>query len=463
MQTKLIITLTGAVLLAGCSFTPQHVRPAGAIPEALPQGDPYRPAATDAPDVTAIGWRDFFLDPKLRVVIELGLENNRDLRIATANALQARAQYRSQRADLLPTVSTSASASFSNLPLATTGTTKSYSLDAGLSSFEIDLFGRVRSLTRAAQEQYFASQEGQRSSRITLIAEIAAAYLTLAADKDQLRISRDTLESYRQSVELTGAQFRNGVSSELELRQADTNYQSARNDIATRQTQIAQDVNALNLLVGKTLAQDMLPDGLGTKDYTLSDLPANLSSAILLRRPDVLQAEHQLIAQEANIGAARAAMFPTLSLTSTLGTLSGGLSGLFKTSSDSWTVSPTATWTLFDYGKRRANIRYYEAGRQAAVATYESTLQTAFKEVADALATRGTIDEQVSARTARANSAEVAARLSDARYRAGVDSFLTTLDSQRTAYSARQDLLTTRLARINNLIEIYRYFGGGLG
>ena len=461
MDKKLMIALTGCVLLAGCSMAPGHVRPTGAIPAALPQGEAYRPATTDAPDVTALGWKDFFLDPKLRDVIALGLENNRDLRVAMANTLQARAQYRSQRADLVPAVSTSASASYSNLALST-GTTQSYALNAGLSSFEIDLFGRVRSLTRAAQEQYFASQEAQRAARITLIAEIAAAYVTLAADKDQLRISREVLESYRQSVELTGAQFHNGVSSELALRQADTNYQSARNDIATRQTQIAQDINALNLLVGKTLPDDLLPQGLGAKDYTVPDLPANLSSAVLLRRPDVLQAEHQLIAQEANIGAARAAMFPTISLTSTLGTLSSGLSGLFKPNSDSWTVSPSATWTIFDAGKRRANLRYYEAGQQAAIATYEGTLQTAFKEVADALATRGTIDEQVSARTARANSADVAARLSDARYRAGVDSFLTTLDSQRTAYSARQDLLTTRLARINNLIEIYRYLGGGL-
>lgn len=462
MKKLFLAVLAGSTLLTGCTFAPNHVRPDGAIPATLPQSGPYPAASTDTPDPTAIGWRDFFVDPKLRDVIALGLENNRDLRVAMANTLQARAQYRIQRADLLPTVSADASASLSNLPLATTGTDRSYSADVGLSSFEIDLFGRVRSLTKAAQEQYFATQEGQRASRIALIAEIASAYLTLAADRDQLRISRDTLESFRQSVELTGAQFRIGVSSELEVRQADTNFQSARNDIATRQTQIAQDQNALNLLVGTTVSADLLPEGLGTKDYTVSQLPANLSSAVLLRRPDVLQAEHQLIAQEANIGAARAAMFPTISLTTTLGTLSGGLSGLFKSNSDAWVVTPSATLPIFDYGRRRANIRYYEAGQKAAIATYEGTLQTAFREVADALATRGTIDEQVNARAARANSANVAARLSDARYRAGVDSFLTTLDSQRTAYSANQDLLTTRLARLNNLVQLYRYLGGGV-
>jgi multidrug efflux system outer membrane protein len=270
------------------------------------------------------------------------------------------------------------------------------------------------------------------------------------------------LESFRQSVELTGAQFRIGVSSELALRQADTNYQSARNDIAMRQAQIAQDQNALNLLVGTSVDASLLPDALGMRDYTLPDLPANLSSQVLLQRPDVIQAEHQLIAQEANIGAARAAFFPTISLTSTVGTISGGLSGLFKDNSSSWTVNPTASLSIFDFGRKQANLRYYQAGRTAAIASYERALQTAFREVADALATRGTIDEQVAARMARADSASVAARLSDARYRAGVDSFLTTLDAQRTSYSAKQDLLATRLARANNLVQLYRTIGGGL-
>jgi multidrug efflux system outer membrane protein len=263
-------------------------------------------------------------------------------------------------------------------------------------------------------------------------------------------------------VGLTRAQFRIGTSSELEVRQADTNYQAARNDIATRSTQIAQDQNALNLLVGTTVAADLLPMGLGSDQFTVSELPNGLSSAVLLKRPDVLQAEHQLIAQEANIGAARAALFPAISLTTTLGTLSSGLSGLFAQNTTNWTVSPSATLPIFDFGRRRSNIRYYQAGRQGALASYEHTLQTAFREVADALATRGTIDEQVAARTARSQSADAAARLSDARYRAGVDSFLTTLDAQRTAYAARQDLLTTRLARLNNLVELYRYLGGGL-
>ena len=388
--------------------------------------------------MTAIGWRDFFTDAKLRATIALGLDQNRDLRVAAANVLQARAQYRAQRADLLPAVSASGTASYTNsvngLPSAD-GTITGYSANLGVSAFEVDLFGRVRNLSRAAQEQYFASEQGRRAARISLIGEIASAYLTLAADQDQLRIAHETLQSFGQSVDLTRARFRVGTNSELEVRQADTNYQSARNDIAARRTEIAQDQNALDLLVGTTVPADLLPDGLGTGDFTVPQLPANVSSAALLKRPDVLQAEHQLIAQEANIGAARAALFPTISLTATLGVASTGLSGLFKPGSDVWTASPSATLPIFDYGQRRANIRYYEAARQGAVATYEKTLQTAFREVADALATRGTIDEQVAARTARAQSADVAARLSNARYLAGVDSFLTTLDAQRTAYT----------------------------
>lgn len=474
MTRSLLALLTGASLLAGCNFAPDHVRPQGAVPATLPQGGIYPPAASDAPDVSAIGWRDFFVDPRLRDVIALGLENNRDLRVAAANVLQARAQYRVQRADQLPTVGVGAGATVANAmgAMASGGgaaagaaggdTVEIYSVNVGVSAFELDLFGRVRNLSRAALEQYFASEEAQRAARISLIAEIASAWLTLAADRDQLAIARDTLESLRQSLDLTQAQFRNGVASELAVRQADTLYQGARNDIAAIETQIARDENALRLLVGTTVAPELLPQGLGEGEHTLADLPANLSSEVLLRRPDVLQAEHQLIAQNANIGAARAAMFPTISLTASLGTISTALSGLFGSGSESWSVGPSANLPIFDFGRRRGNVQYAEASQQAAVATYERTLQTAFREVADALALRGTIGEQVAAQTARTDSAQVAARISDARFRNGVDSFLTSLDAQRTAYAARQQLVTTRLTRETNLVELYRSLGGGL-
>ena len=466
-----VVSLLAATALTGCNLAPNYVRPVGAIPATLPtSGGSAGGVAADA-----IGYRDFFVDPGLRDTIALALENNRDLRLAAANVLQARALYRVQRADLLPTVSTGASATFTNNAVAAGGgaaggagvgapggNIEIYQANIGLSAFEIDLFGRVRNLTRAALEQFFATEEAQRATRVALVGEVASAYLTLAADRDQLRIAQDTLKSFAETLRLTTAQFRVGVASELEQRQADTNYQAARNDIAALNARIAQDRNALNLLAGTTVPAELLPAGLGTRAFTLADLPAGVSSDVLLRRPDVLRAERQLLAQNANIGAARAALFPTISLTATLGTISTALSGLFGAGSKVWTAAPSASLPLFDFGRRRGNVQAAEAQALGAVATYERTLQVAFREVADALAQRGTISEQVAAREARANSAAVAARLSDARYRAGVDSFLVSLDAQRTAYGAQQDLVTTRLLRANTLVTLYRTLGGGL-
>ena len=467
----LALLLAGSALSA-CNLAPNYVRPSGAVPTALPEGGVYPRAATDAPDVTAIGWRDFFTDDRLRQVIQLGLDNNRDLRVAAANVLQARAQYRVQRADILPSISANGAATYTNSAgaAATTGGAAGggstdiqyFQANVGFSAFELDLFGRLRNLSKAALEQYFATEEAQRTTRISLIAEIATAWLTLASDQDQLRLSQNTLKTFEQTLDLTRAQFRFGVASELESRQAETNYQAARNDIATLQTKIAQDQNALNLLVGTTVAADLLPAALGDGRVTRDALPANLSSEVLLRRPDVLQAEHQLIAQNANIGAARAAFFPRISLTAALGTISSGLTGLFGAGTGTYNVAPSVALPLFDAGRNKGNLDYAKASQQAAVATYEKTIQTAFREVADALAQRGTIDEQVSAQTARASAAQVSAKLSDARYRAGVDSFLVALDAQRTAYAAEQQLVTTRTTRSSNLIELYRALGGGL-
>jgi multidrug efflux system outer membrane protein len=462
-----LAALAASVALAGCNLAPKYVRPVGAVPAALPQGGVYPTAPTDAPDVTKIGWRDFFVEDRLRQVIALGLDNNRDLRLAAANVLQARAQYGVQRADLLPTINAGGSATYSKTPIAggagiSTGDVSAYSATVGFSAFELDLFGRIRNQTRAAQEQYFASEEAQRSTRISLIAEIASAWLTMASDQDQLRLSRETLKAFEQTLELTRAQFRIGVTSELEARQAETNYQAARNDIATLTTRIAQDQNALNLLAGMTVDAALLPNGLGDGDAMVKALPGNLSSDLLLRRPDVLQAEHQLIAQNANIGAARAAFFPSISLTATLGTISPALSGLFGGGTGTYNAGPAISLPLFDGGRNRSNLRSAEAAQQGAVATYEKAIQTAFREVADALAQRGTIDEQVAAQTARAEAARVAARLSDARYKAGIDSFLVSLDAQRTAYAAQQQLVSTRLTRGANLVELYRSLGGGL-
>jgi multidrug efflux system outer membrane protein len=474
------LALIASTALAGCNLAPTYVRPVGAVPATLPQGGVYPAASTDARDMTKVGWRDFFTDDRLRQVIQHGLDNNQDLQLAAANVLQARAQYRVSRADLVPSTSVSGSGTYTNNAFGAagaagggngttgaslgTGSTnlEYYSANVGFSAFELDLFGRVRNQNKAALEQYFATEEAQRSTRISLIAEIATAWLTIASDEDQLALSQQTLETFRQTLDLTRAQFRVGVSSELEARQAETNYQSARNDIATLRTQIARDRNALDLLVGAPVAPALLPTALGDTRAGIDVLPTDLSSNVLLRRPDVLQAEHQLIAQSANIGAARAAFFPTISLTATLGTISSALSGLFGSGTGTYTGSPAISLPLFDGGRNKGNLDYARASQQAAVATYQKTVQTAFREVADALALRGTIDEQIAAQDARVNAATIAAKLADARYRAGVDSFLTALDAQRTAYAARQQLVTTRYSRGGNLVELYRSLGGGL-
>ncbi len=482
MNKSLTLLLASASLLSACSFAPKYVRPDPevAVPATLPQGGVYPAAPTDAVDASSIGWREFFLDDKLRQVIELGLANNRDLRIAAGNVLQARAQYRTQRGELFPTIAANATATYTNNMMgggagagagaggavgAGSGSSSDldiYSGQVGVSSYELDLFGRIRNLSRAAQEQVFASEEAQRSARITLIAEIATAWMTMGADGEQLKLSRETLKTFDETLRLTREQFRIGVGSELEVRQAETNYQSARNDIAALETQVARDQNALTLLVGATVSTDLLPAEFAEAPLTRDALPADISSTVLLRRPDVLRAEHQLIAEHANIGAARAAFFPKISLTGLLGTLSLGLSNLFADGSYTYTASPAVSLPLFDGGQRAGNLAYARASQKVAVATYEKTIQVAFREVADALAQRGKIGEQVAANVSRAESAQVAARLSEARFRAGVDSFLTTLDAQRAAYAARQQLVTARLTRASNLVELYRSLGGGL-
>ncbi|WP_242115968.1 efflux transporter outer membrane subunit [Sphingomonas lacusdianchii] len=482
MTLRSLILLAATTALAGCNLAPNNVRPEGAIPLTLPQGGAYPPLGAEQADVTAIAYRDFFTDPRLQAVIATALENNRDYRVTAANVLVARAQYRVTRASQVPTTAANGGVTYTNNPFgalggaggaggqaggaggvpAQSGNLEIYQASVGFSAFELDLFGRVRNLSQAALQEYFATEEAQRAARISLVGEVATAWLTMAADQDQLRLSRETLASFGRTLELTRAQFRVGVISELEVQQAETSYQQARNDIAALTAQIAQDQNAINLLAGTTVPIEQLPSELGERDAVLTNLPTGVSSAVLLRRPDVLQAERRLYAANANIGAARAALFPTISLTATLGTISTALGGLFGAGTQNFSIAPAATLPLFDGGQRRGNVEVARAQQLAAVATYEGTLQTAFREVADALATRGTIDEQLAAQTARAQSAATAERLSDARYRAGVDSFLNTLDAQRTSYAARQTLVQTRLARATNLVTLYRTLGGGL-
>lgn len=470
-NVKALTATSLALALAACNMAPKYVRPDLPVPATSPQGL----AAPDGQGAQAVSadtaWKDFFTDPRLARVIQTSLDNNRDLRIAVANVEQARAQYRVQRADILPTLAGSGSATYQDQPFAqqaaggaggVSGRTDIYTASVGVSAWEIDLFGRVRNLTKAAQESYFASVENRNAAQTALIAETATAWLTMAADQEKLQIARNLEKAFGQTFNLTKARFAKGIASELEVRQAQTSYDQARSDIAQATTLVAQDRNALELLAGTSLSADDLPTALPESDVTLAHLPADLPSSLLLRRPDIAAAEHQLIGANANIGAARAAFFPKISLTAAFGTMSLGLSNLFKSGSDYWSVAPSASLPIFDFGRNQGNLRYARATYDAMVATYEKSVQTGFKEVADALARRATMTNQLEAQTSLRDSARVSYRLSDARFRAGVDDFLTTLDSQRTLYSAEQTLVTTRLTRASNMVEIYRAIGGGL-
>jgi multidrug efflux system outer membrane protein len=472
------VVVAAAVLLSGCiSLEPKYVRPAPPIPAALPQGGAYPAAqatATAAPD---LAWRDFFTDPKLQTVIAQALADNRDLRVAALNIAEARAQYQVQRAALLPHVDANAQGVYESEPTALLGATtgaggaaakakgnvyiRYYSANLGVSNYEVDLWGRVRSLSRQALEQYLATDEARRAVQISLISEVATDYVTYAADLERLNIAEATVKSDAESLRLTQTRFDGGVASELDVRQAEVPLEQAQADVTTYTTTVAQDLNGLTLLVGAPVSSELLPGPMGDDMVTIADLPAGLSSDVLLRRPDVLEAEHQLRAYNANIGAARAAFFPSLSLTGQGGTTSLSLSKLFGAGTGAWSFTPSISLPIFDAGLNAANLRYAKAERGVAVAQYEKAVQTAFREVADALAQRGQAGDYLAAEQRLAATTDRALLLSRARYERGSDTYLNTLTAEVTAYSARQSLVAARLTRATNLITLYRTLGGG--
>jgi multidrug efflux system outer membrane protein len=472
MKHLSILTVALAAALGACSLMPAYQRPASPVPAAFPltrSSDAAPDAATSAATAADIGWRDFFADPRLQQLIGLALDNNRDLRVAVLNIEQSRAQYRIQNATRLPTVNASGSGSTSRSPadLSNTGQagiSRQYSATLGFSAYELDLFGRVRSLNAQALQQFLASEEARRSTHISLVAEVANDYLTLAADQERLKLAQRTLQSQSDSYALTRRQAELGVASDLTLRQAQTTVESARVDVAGYTSQVAKDRNALTLVVGTPLPESLLPTGLDDALAALgsrSDLPAGLPSTLLQRRPDVLQAEHQLKAANANIGAARAAFYPRISLTANAGTASSALSGLFKGGSGSWTFAPQINLPIFDGGSNRANLDLAMVDRDIDVAQYEKAIQTAFREVADSLAVRATVQSQLDAQTALVDASAESYRLSEARLRLGVDSYLQLLDSQRSLYAAQQNLIGTQLTRVANLVTLYKVLGGG--
>ncbi|MDH2432584.1 AdeC/AdeK/OprM family multidrug efflux complex outer membrane factor [Pokkaliibacter sp. MBI-7] len=468
MRTLLPLTL--AVSLAGCAnLAPDFMRPTMPVSDSWPQGAAYKPQDGNQTDVSELGWRDFFTDTKLQQLIQLALDNNRDLRVAVLNIEQARATFRVQRAAQFPAVDGNASSSRTLTPADVAGTadaihSSTYGVNLGISSYELDFFGRVRNLKDQALEQYLATEEAKRNTQISLVSEVATDYLTLAADKEHLRLAQETLKSQQASYDLTKRSFDLGVSTELDLQQARTSVETARYDVAVYTSSVAKDINALRLLLGTEIPAELLPDthqDTTTPVTALQDIPASLPSTVLLKRPDILQAEHLLKGANANIGAARAAFFPSISLTTSYGTSSTELSGLFSGGSTAWSFAPTINLPIFNAGKNQANLDSAKAQRDIYVAQYEQSIQTAFKEVADALADQGTLDEQVAAQQALLNATQRSYDLSDARFRSGVDSYLTVLDSQRSLYTAQQNIITTRLSRLTNMITLYKVLGGG--
>jgi len=470
---RLVLILAAAAALSGCiDLAPKYQRPAMPTSTRFPTGPAYAPAP--AADVPPVGWQDFFSDPKLKRVIAEALANNRDLRIAVANIAAARAQYHIQRAALFPKIDATASATYGQEPASvisngavapgqsTEFNIRQYSLTGGFTAWQLDLFGKVRNLTKAAQDQYFATREARDAAQITLVGEVATDYLNLRADMARLAITRDTLTSGEASLDLTQHRLTAGVASGLDVAQAQTTVQQARSDQARLTTQIAQDRTALELVVGAPVPDADLPTDTAGEVVVLDRLPAAVSSAVLLTRPDVLQAEDVLRGANANIGAARANFFPQISLTGSGGLTSLALSTLFRASSETWTFVPTVTQTLFDAGANRGNLALAKAQRDLDVAQYEKAIQTAFREVADALAQRGTIDDQVAAQAALTEASRQFLDLSKARYERGADTYLNVLIAQRTYYAAQTTLVGTALAKSLNLVTLYGVLGGGL-
>jgi multidrug efflux system outer membrane protein len=412
-----------------------------------------------------VKWQEFFTDQRLQSVIELALANNRDLRVATLNIERVQALYQIQRAQLYPTISASVSAEGYRVPRTVSGaadneTVAQITIGLGTASWELDFFGRIRSLRSAALEQYLATEQARTAAQISLIAAVANTYLVLASDHENLKLAQVTLDAQQSSYDLILRSRDLGISSDLDLEQAKSQVDVARVDIARYSGQIALGENALNLLVGAPVAAGLLSDDLA-KAGAVKDIEAGLPSDVLLRRPDILAAEHQLMAYSANIGAARAAFFPRISLTAAVGVISNDLTNLFKPAAGTWDVAPQAILPIFDYGARKANYRVAEVDRDMAIATYERAIQGAFREVSDSLSLRTTLVAQQDALQSLVNSLEETYRLSETRYKAGMDSYLSVLVAQRSMYAAQQRLVEIRLARLSNLVTLYKVLGGG--
>ena len=467
--------LIASALLAGCSMAPKYVQPDLPVPASWPAGDAYLAQSEAA--LPVMSYREVFADPRLVQVIEQALANNRNLRVAAANIEAARAQYRIQRAARLPQINAQANRTqfdngtanqnrnqdidIGNNPSASRSTAGTrYTADLSTTAFELDLFGRLQSLTDAALNRYFGTEAAARATRLTLIGDVADAWLTYAADRSLLKLAEDTAANARERVKLTRLRLEGGIAPRTDLRQAEQVLATAEADIAAQTTAVAQDINALQLLVGAPIDEALLPGSLAEAGEAVRTMPAGLDSTILLRRPDVIQAEYQLRAANAEIGAARAALFPRITLTGLAGLASNALSTLFTGAAFNYSVGETVRYSIFAGGAAQAGVAQTRAQRDAALASYEGAIQAAFRDVSDALARRGTITEQLRANQSFVEAAEDSYRLTDMRYRGGLDAFLTSLDAQRSLYQAQRTLLATQLVEASNRVALYRALGG---
>ncbi len=465
MYRRITCLLGGAVLavaLAGCSMAPAYVRPPSPVPPALPPAD----AAAGAPLATEVQWQGYFTDARLRAVIEQALANNRDLRMATLNIERAQAFYRIQRAELFPAVSAGANVSTQRIPeeVARDGeayTSTRYTVALGVAGWELDLFGRIRSLKASSLEQYLATEQAAVATRLSLVAAVAQAYLTRAADAENLQLAQATLETLQSSLDLIQKSRDLGVASDLELNQIRSQVEAARADVARFTGLVAVDLNTLQVLVGAPVSSDLLPESLGSVTPP-PPISAGLSSEVLLRRPDILSAEHQLRSANADIGAARAALFPRIALTMGVGVSSTELSSLFGGGTGMWSFAPQIMQPIFNSGALKARVRVSELEREMAVAGYEKGIQVAFAEVSNALTLRQTLVNQRAAQEALVKALEATYRLYDARFKAGIDGYLGVLVAQQAFISAQKALVGVRLSEQANLVTLYKVLGGGV-
>jgi multidrug efflux system outer membrane protein len=464
MNRRLLLLLACvAIIAAGCSLAPEYTQPQLPVPGEWPQGEAYQ-AAPATPEAPELSRQEFFSDEQLQKVIVMALENNRDLRLAALNVERARALYGVQRAELFPAVNATGGGGKKRLSadLVSPGdprTSEQYSLDLGIASWEIDFFGHIKSLKDQALEEYLATDEARRSAQIALVSEVARVYLALAADREILKLARSTLETQQGAYGLVQKRYDAGIATELDLRQAQTPVEAARGDVALYTQLVAQDRNALNLLAGAPVPEELLPGDLENV-IPPREISPGLTSEVLLRRPDIIAAEHRLKGAYAFIGAARAAFFPRISLTTSVGTASDDLSGLFNSGTGTWNFTPQIVMPIFD-ARVWAALRVSKADREIVLTQYEKAIQTAFREIADALAVLGTVDQRVAAQQSLVNAVAETYRLSNKRYTKGIDSYLGVLDAQRSLYAAQQGLITLRLAKLSNQVRIYAVLGGG--